>query len=104
MSKWELRELKLYLASKHGKPRVEECFGKIQEIFVHSLKAVQTLLTSDKRCFELFGYDILIDESFQPWLLEVNAYPSLNASTKEDEILKVKMLDDALTIVDMEKV
>ena len=102
-SKWELRNLKLFLASRFGAERVEQCFAKIQEIFVHSLKAVQALLTHDKHCFELFGYDVMLDSDLRPWLLEVNAYPSLTASTKDDEALKVNMLDDALSILDLEK-
>ena len=102
-SKWELRNLKLFLASKFGADLIDQCFLKIQEIFVHSLKAVQNLLTHDKHCFELFGYDIMIDSHLNPWLLEVNAYPSLTASTKDDELLKVNMLDDALSVIDIEK-
>jgi len=103
MSKWELRSLKLFLASKYGAARVEKSFAAIQEIFIHSLKAVQSLLVHDKHCFELFGYDIMLDSNLKPWLLEVNAYPSFSASTKEDDELKVAMLDDALSIIDMER-
>lgn len=28
-------------------------------------------------CFELFGYDFMIDEKCRPWLIEINTNPSL---------------------------
>ena len=48
------------------------------------------------------GYDIIIDENLKPWLLEVNASPSLTANTREDYLLKTEMLHGMLDIVDME--
>lgn len=51
---------------------------------------------------QLFGYDVLVDETLRPWLLEVNASPSLGASNREDLRLKKQMVGDALDIVDVE--
>ena len=49
-----------------------------------------------------YGYDVLIDDQLKPWLIEVNASPSLSANTKEDYQLKCDMLHDCLDIVDVE--
>lgn len=58
----------------------------------------------DAAAFELFGYDVLIDENLQPWLIEVNATPSLGASSEEDHRLKSQLVADVLDIVDVEGV
>ena len=36
------------------------------------------------RSFQILGLDILIDENFNVWLLEVNANPSLNVYTDKE--------------------
>jgi len=102
--KWDLRQLKLFLMSKYGQDAVAECFRRIHNIFIRSLLAVAKIMINDKHCFELYGYDILIDSNLKPWLIEVNASPSFTANTPQDNELKVAMLDDAFTIIDMERV
>ena len=52
----------------------------------------------------LSGYDLLIDENLKPWLIEVNASPSLTANTREDYLMKTEMLHGMLDVVDMEQV
>jgi len=53
--------------------------------------------TNLKNCFELLGYDFMIDEDFRVWLIEVNTNPYLgipNAFIKE---LLPKMMDSLLS-------
>jgi tubulin polyglutamylase TTLL9 len=102
-SKWLLSNLKLYMISKHGMEAVNRLFAAIQDVMLLSLMAVQKVMINDKHCFELYGYDILIDEDLKPWLLEVNASPSLTADTDSDHALKVKLLTDMMDVVDMER-
>ena len=47
---------------------------------------------------------MIIDGDLKPWLLEVNASPSLSANTKEDYSMKCEMLNGMLDVVDMEQV
>lgn len=59
------------------------------------------IMMNDKRCFELYGFDVLIDSKLKPWLIEVNGSPSMTASTTVDGQLKMNLLDDTLTIVNL---
>ncbi|KAJ1442917.1 tubulin-tyrosine ligase family-domain-containing protein, partial [Ochromonadaceae sp. CCMP2298] len=71
----------------------------IDQVIVHSLKAVQNVMINDRHCFECYGYDILIDQDLKPWLVEVNASPSLSATTESDRVMKLSLLRDIYNIV-----
>ena len=53
---------------------------------------------------ECFGHSFLRPDIFlfSRWLIEVNASPSLTASSQSDYELKVRFLEDLLSILDME--
>ena len=90
--KWPLRNLKLYLMGRHGVAATDTLFSEIEDICVNSLLAVQKVMINDKHCFEMYGYDIMIDDNLKPWLIEVNASPSLTADTPQDYELKFGLL------------
>lgn len=50
-------------------------------------------------CFELYGFDILIDNKLKPWLLEVNISPSLSSSSPLDKKIKTVLITDTLNLV-----
>ncbi|XP_050398528.1 probable tubulin polyglutamylase TTLL9 [Patella vulgata] len=100
--KWSTQQLRKYLTARHGQEKTDQLFNKMNEVFILSLQSVQKTMINDKHCFELYGYDILIDDNLKPWLIEVNASPSLTASSKEDYTLKCGLLNDTLNVIDME--
>ena len=65
----------------------------------HIVSNLQKNPTSRVNCFELFGFDIMIDDKFKPWLLEVNVLPSLSSSSAFDKRIKTMLVCDALTLV-----
>ena len=56
----------------------------------------------NNNCFELLGFDILVDENFKPWLLEVNLSPSLNTDTHLDFKVKGNLMSDLFTLVGLQ--
>ncbi|KAK2724903.1 hypothetical protein QYM36_001384 [Artemia franciscana] len=64
--------------------------------------ACNMFVPSFTNCFELYGFDILIDANLKPWLLEVNFSPSLGCDTSIDKQIKSAMLCDLLNIVGIE--
>lgn len=56
-------------------------------------------MINDKHCFECYGYDILIDKDLKPWMIEVNASPSLTSTSEGDRALKMGLLNDVFSIV-----
>lgn len=57
--------------------------------------------TQDHRnnCFELYGFDILVDENINPWLLECNVCPSLSSTSPLDKKIKTSLLCDILNLI-----
>ena len=93
--KWMIKNLKFYLEQTRGKEACDRCFDAIKNIIYVSLKACQTVMINDKHCFEIYGYDVLIDDNLKPWLIEVNASPSLSTTTEMDRCLKMQVINDA---------
>lgn len=70
----------------------------ILEIITSTMRAVQGKLVYRKHCFEVFGYDFMIDESLKPWLIEVNTNPCLEESSQLLKELLPRMLDDCFKL------
>ena len=85
-----------------GVESTNRSFFDIQRCIIKSMKAVQKLVTNSPASFELYGFDFIFDNTGKAWLLEVNGGPSMTANTKEDQILKVGLIDDTMTIVNLE--
>jgi hypothetical protein len=60
---------------------------------------VNGLQGDNTHCFELFGFDILLDSDLRPWLLEVNVCPLLSSGSKLDKQVKTALMCDLFTLV-----
>lgn len=66
---------------------------------VHHYRTSQPSDIYSNMCFEILGFDILIDKTGKPWLLEVNHAPSFNCDTALDQQVKRGMLNDTFKII-----
>ena len=97
--KWSMRNLRLYVEGTRGVDAANKLLADIGWTIVHSLKSCQNAMINDRHCFECYGYDIMIDSQLKPWLLEVNASPSLSTTTPTDRALKMALIGEVLDIV-----
>ena len=65
-----------------------------------SLLSVRYKINKNERkfCFEIFGYDFIIDSEFNVWLIEVNTNPCLEESSPLLAEYIPRMLDDAFKL------
>jgi len=55
-------------------------------------------VSKKKQCFELFGFDFILDQDYNTWLIEVNTNPCLEESSKLLQRLLPRMIDDMLKL------
>lgn len=64
---------------------------KIKDAVYRALKCIQDSQISDcTNCFEVYGFDLVIDEHLNPYVIEINLSPACSERHK----YLTKMLDD----------
>ncbi|NP_001098994.1 tubulin polyglutamylase ttll6 [Danio rerio] len=56
---------------------------------------------SGSACFEILGFDVLLDRRLKPWLLEVNHSPSFTTDSRLDREVKDSLLYDTLVLINL---
>ena len=76
----------------------EHIIPRIKDLIIDTYLGSKRSLNPNKRknCFELFGYDFLIDEDIRTWLIEVNTNPYLGVPNDFIKKLLGEMVDDLL--------
>ncbi|CAF0886363.1 unnamed protein product [Didymodactylos carnosus] len=103
-NKWSMSAM-LRLLKAEGK----DTFGlmmSIEDVIVKTLLSVESHISAACRmfvphkgnCFEVYGFDILIDDELRPWVLEVNLSPSLGCDAPIDLKIKTHMICDLLNL------
>lgn len=103
--KWTIKTLWSYLEKKGVNTR--KIWTSIKDIVIKTIISTESPINSLTKintsnrynCFELFGVDILLDESYKPWLIEFNVSPSLQSSSALDIAVKGPMIKNVFNIV-----
>mmetsp|Transcript_19719 Transcript_19719/g.36326 ORF Transcript_19719/g.36326 Transcript_19719/m.36326 type:complete len:749 (-) Transcript_19719:1583-3829(-) len=86
---------------------VDTMWAKIYDLVIKTVLSAESANVDATRrlnipkncCFDLLGFDILIDRDLKPWLLEVNLSPSLNTDSPLDLFIKANLIADTLNLV-----
>lgn len=78
----------------------EVVWSRIRTVVTTTLVAVQGSIPAAPCTFELFGFDVMLDDEYRPWVIEVNASPSMEITGAEDEEVKPTLIHDVVKLVD----
>ena len=83
-----------------GKKIFNKIFEKMKEEIQLSMSAIGRKLKGVPKVlsFQIFGYDFIVDQKFNPWILEVNDNPGLEISSEIISHLIPRMIDDAVRL------
>jgi tubulin monoglycylase TTLL3/8 len=70
---------------------------------VWSVKSCEGHVIGKKGSAELVGYDFMVDEQLNPWLIEVNMSPSMDYSTPVTKKLVKMVLQDTAKLLSSPK-
>ena len=98
---WHSDQFIEYLGEEHGSEDLWE--NKIQKqmkkIVTWSTMSVQDMVQNRRRSCELYGYDFMVDENLDVWLIEVNSSPAMDYSTDITERLVTRVLPDCVKVL-----
>lgn len=72
----------------------------IHPILKHNYRSCFPNHNRGSACFEILGFDVLLDRKLKPWLIEVNHSPSFHTDAPLDKEVKEGLLYDTLNLVD----
>lgn len=109
-SKRKLSTFNVYMKSRGY--NVERIWGDIDDVIIKTIISAYPIIkhnyhtcfphhTLNSACFEILGFDILLDHKLKPWLLEVNHSPSFSTDSWLDKEVKDTLLYDTLGLINL---
>ena len=97
--KWDAEQFINWL-EPHGLP-MSLLWQRIETVVNVTLLSICNAVPTHTPCFELYGFDFLIDCQFKPWLLEVNFSPALQIDGPADERIKGPLVADMIATLNI---
>ena len=78
----------------------KDLMSQIKEIVIITMRCVKDKINKNGRSYqyEIFGYDFMLDNDFNLFLIEINTNPGLEESSPWIKVIIPRMLDDALRL------
>ena len=73
-------------------PGMKKCIQRV-------MMTIQDIIEDRKNSFELYGADFMLDEEYNPWLIEINCSPAMGGTTKVTERLCSEVLEDSCKVI-----
>ncbi|XP_071953339.1 tubulin polyglutamylase TTLL13-like isoform X2 [Antedon mediterranea] len=91
---------------------IKKIWADMEDVIIKTLISAHPILKHNYRtcfpnhvkgsgCFEILGFDLMLDRKLKPWVLEVNHSPSFHTDAKLDKEVKEGFLYDALCIMNL---
>lgn len=86
---------------------VDLIWNQIYDIIIKTILSVEGIVSDftkehfqdRSKCFELYGFDVMIEKDLKPWILEVNLLPSCAMTSKLDKTVKPNLIHNLFNLV-----
>ena len=96
LSRSQFRE---YLSQTVGLNAGDLVESRIKSMLTKMFAGAPMLISPRANTFEMLGVDVLIDEDLTPWVLEVNASPSMEMGTSVTAQVITKVSEDLIQVI-----
>lgn len=95
---WHIDDLARWF-EQTGRGDFAEVRASVTDLILTSLKLGEHVVQDHECAFELYGFDVMLDDTLTPWLIEINENPSLETESPVLAALVPKALDDLMGFV-----